>query len=255
MKMHKHDLDLIADFAQGTLDETATAASLVERCEVCRAEFEMQRSMIESLASAPAVHLSEHEKAALHRDIWTELRSDTAATAPSRSGSWSIWAAVGSAAVLLLFVGVLGVFNGIGGSGDAAEPTEEAASPLQGGTDDSAGADGEAADTTTPAAADGDFFGFVSSQSEPDAFANLAGQVRERLADQTLSTPDTADTDEMARQGDACLRDAGLDDHSTLVGFEDRTDLLIALPKGEDPRTAPLTFVDRSTCEVVAVEE
>ena len=51
--MHSHDLDLIAAFADGSLQDTGEAQSLIESCAHCRAEYDAQRSALAALGALP----------------------------------------------------------------------------------------------------------------------------------------------------------------------------------------------------------
>ncbi|HSK07280.1 MAG TPA: hypothetical protein VK990_07145, partial [Acidimicrobiia bacterium] len=69
--MHEHDLDLIAALADGSLPDEAEARALVEVCDVCRSEYGTQLEVLAWVASTPRVEMTELERAALHRDLWT----------------------------------------------------------------------------------------------------------------------------------------------------------------------------------------
>ncbi|MDH3190390.1 MAG: hypothetical protein OEM39_07110, partial [Acidimicrobiia bacterium] len=108
--MHRHNLDLIAEYAEGSSHDDAAARALVASCDVCAAEFEAQRSAIAAMESLGPLTLSEHEKARLHRDTWTALRTTPIDARPARR-SWPAWAAGAAAAALLVTVGLSGVLG------------------------------------------------------------------------------------------------------------------------------------------------
>ncbi len=118
--MHDHDLDLIAALAEGSLHDETAARALVENCPECREEYAGQRAAIEFLASAPEVSMTELERAGLHRDLWTELRSAPATT--KQVPWWYRWSYV--AAGLFVVVGLAGVLSGQLGQGDQGAALE-----------------------------------------------------------------------------------------------------------------------------------
>ncbi|HLF42501.1 MAG TPA: hypothetical protein VJA46_03115 [Acidimicrobiia bacterium] len=244
--MHDHDLDLIAALADGTLDDQTEARARVESCEVCRVEFEAQVSILAALATIEPVRMTELEKAALHRDLWTELRSE-----PANQASTSPWwyRLSYAAAGLFVVVGLVAVANQMGGSEDTGGQVEtftQASGRLDAGSEEDAEAPmyeygAQSTETTTPA-------GDASAETTPD-FETLATQARLRefpAADSALPTEDQAD----------CLDAAGLVDQE-LVGTVDRErTYLIAVPAGVDlDADTPVSFVDADTCEVVHVED
>lgn len=246
--MHRHNLDQIAEYAQGNLANEATAAALVETCETCRAEFESQRAMITLLSGATTASMTDHEKAALHREVWTELRSPPAATAGTGGPWWRAWA-FGAAALVFVAVGLVGVLTNVGGSGDAVTETfDEIASSLDAGGEDAAettraedgAAVAEEAPTSTMAAA---------TDLSSAGFEAIANSVR---SDEPASYDGaTQDTDE----GRDCLESAGLTDHVVVPGYEDRTDLIVAVPRESQADDIDVFFVDPTSCELTHVED
>lgn len=238
--MHDHDLDLIASLADGSLDDPAEARARVETCSECNLEYQTQVTIIATLSSVEPATMTELEKAALHRDLWTELRSQPAKTITHPW--WYRWSY--AAAGLFVLVGLVAVVNQIGGGGDqAAETFLEAASGLDGAADQPMdSAQGESAETTMAAADAG-------GAATPDFKALAAETRREQLPPTeraTLSDEDEAD----------CLRTAGLENHEVVGGVEADRSYLVAIPSGADPDAGtPVTFVDAATCEVVHVEE
>lgn len=241
--MHEHDLDLIAALADGSLAEEAEARALVDACDVCRSEYRSQVDVLAWVASAPSVEMTELEKAALHRDLWTELRRDPARAAPVPW--WQRWSYV--AAGLFVMVGLAGVLNGVMGSGDSGGEAQESRFDLdaaQGGdeaapflAEDSDGG-GESAATTTAAA----------EQATSVPFPDLADQVRaSRETDPATGTtsPDTT--------ADECLERVGLDDHIVVAELElDQVYLAVMAEDREADRS--VTFVTPADCEIVFVD-
>lgn len=241
--MHKHDLDLIAEYAGGTLDDTSRARSLVESCPTCAGEYRRHRSVIESLSTAAPAAMTEHEKAALHRDLWTELRSGNVSAAPASPGTRWQPLAFGAAAVVFVAVALFGVLDGMGGDGAVSETFSEIASGLDA---DSAGADGggESEEGLAPADAPRD----LSDLYSDTPYARIARQVR-------VDTVTTSAQEDEQRAEAECLEMAGLADHEVVDGYENLTELLVAVPMDADLATAPVSFVDTETCTVVHVEE
>jgi hypothetical protein len=134
MTMHEHDLDLVADYAQGTLPSRADEARrLIAGCETCAAEFRTQREMRSMLDGLPPVTMSDDERIRLREGVLGLIPArppaPPAAAPPARTGLRR-WYAVGSvAAVLLALVGLVGVLSNMGGVDDSADlagsPTEE----------------------------------------------------------------------------------------------------------------------------------
>jgi hypothetical protein len=117
--MHKHDLDLIADLASGSTDREVAARGLIESCAECRAEYDTQLGIIGMLGATPPAAMTDFEKAALHRDLWTELRNP-----PTKTSSpwWYRWSFV--AAGLLIVVGLGTVLDNLGVVGGTAANVE-----------------------------------------------------------------------------------------------------------------------------------
>ncbi len=250
--MHDHDLDLIAALAEGSLDDETAARARVEACPECRDEYRGQRAVIEYLASAPEVTMTELERAGLHRDLWTELRSEPAAS--KHSPWWYRWSYV--AAGLFVVVGLAGVLGGRFSQGDqgaAVETFSEIGSGLDSTGDDprvqlfeqpesdngedlAAGAD---APTTTAAASD--------STVLPYPFAELAATTRDKQATGELAyrRPD------LPVEIEACLVRLDLDALDVVEDLE-LDQRLLALMSEDDPT---VTFVAVDDCTVIAVEE
>ena len=242
--MHEHDLDLIAALAEGSLEDERGARALIDECEVCHAEYQAQTEVLAWVASAPRVEMTEPEKAALHRDLWTELTR-----APARSAAspwWQRWAYV--AAGLFVTVGLATVLNGQFNGGESAAPTfAETAADL---------ADSPAAEEMAPFAADdGDDGGFdqarttttAAAEAGPLPFAELADEARaSRQAGQTETTVVDETTEE-------CLTGLGLDEHVVVDQIEsDQTYLAVMAEPGEADRS--VTFVALDNCEIVHVD-
>jgi hypothetical protein len=253
--MHDHDLDLIASLADGSLDDQTEARARVETCQECRREYESQVSVLAALAQVQPATLTEIEKAALHRDLWTELRLEPAGKTTATPWWYRLsYAAAG----LFVVVGLVAVVSQLGTGGDeVAESFAEVSSGLDEGSDG-------AAETPTPAQ---NFSGETTPEDASDttiAAADSAGTTLEATADfealaletrqNQLPAADRAVTvsDEQGR----CLSEAGLENQTLMGTVERERTYLIAVPADTDLDTdTPVSFVDAATCEVIHVED
>jgi hypothetical protein len=113
--MHDHDLDLVADLAEGT-DPDGSARRLVESCADCAAEFSRQVAVRDLLHGLPPVSLTDDERRSLRAAVSQELDRGARVVAFPRR-----WAAIGSvAAGVLVLAGLGSVFGRLGG-GDGAD--------------------------------------------------------------------------------------------------------------------------------------
>ena len=119
--MHRHDLDTIAALADGSLKDETSARALVESCAECRAEYESHTVVIAALAAVEPATMTDLEKAALHRELWTDLRAE-AAPAVKTPPWWYRWSY--AAAGVFVVVGLVGVVSQLGGvsTSDSAAP-------------------------------------------------------------------------------------------------------------------------------------
>jgi hypothetical protein len=239
--MHEHDLDLIAAFAEGSLDDATVARDLVESCDVCRSEYEGQMAVLRLLGATRPAAMTDIERAALHRNLWTQL-----SRTPEKATPW--WYRLSYAAAgILVVVGLFGALNGwldVGGVETAAsfseigsgmdQPTDDGgALPLSGGD-----VDQQARSTTTMAAAE-------ESASYP--FADLAEEARVRRTS-TGFQPMVADEGERA-----CLTTLGLEDQQIIDRLELDQAYLVLMPP-DDPGSATVTFVASASCEITHIE-
>ena len=246
--MHDHPLDLIAALADGSLSDEAEARALVESCPECREEYRTQTEVIDWLAAAPAVEMTDLEKAALHRDLWTELRTE-----PGKSTATPWWQRLAYvAAGLFVTVGLVSVLNNDAlddsaesGATTVAEaldaPVEEAPFVAQGSDD------GESAPemATTTAAATETTAAEGGAESFALLFAELAEEARASQADRSA-------TQGIDRDVEACLSRVGLDEHVVVDEIDRDQIYLLVMP--EDPEAEPIvTFVVLPRCEIVYV--
>jgi hypothetical protein len=261
--MHRHDLDLIAAYAEGSAGDDTEARALVEACAECRAEYQAQRQALSFLGSLPAVSpMTDIEKAGMHRDLWTTLRNP--ATAAKGSARWMKWSL--AAAGLFVVVGLAGVLGPMMGAEDQGggvealvattsgndtvrESAEEPMAPAAGDGSASAttiaGDSGELFYSTTTAAA-------AETTAGPATDADFEAVAADARAAE-IDTPTTTSADEEEAR---CAADDRLGAQRVLTTVElDRTYLLTVPAGAQLTAETPITFVDADTCEVVRVVE
>lgn len=261
--MRKHEIELIAALAEGTLEDETQARALIASSSKARAEYEAQKTALDALAKIQPAVLSDTEKATLHRDIWTELKARPVAT--KKVTPWYYrWSY--AAAGLFLVVGLVAVLN-TGGGDDAA--TEEIAASREagetadttiatGGADQGAEAPSVAEDSTT----DGE-----AGTPDPvvEFFREQASRVRAGQFYSALAVPEK-DQSSVATENSACLSSAGLDEYEALgkvtfdeamsYGLDPETPYLVAVPAGVPiDESTPVAFVDLLTCDRIHIDE
>ena len=265
--LNEREIELIASLAEGTLEDEAEARALIERSQEAREEYEAHRLTHQALSEVTPVSLTEHERAALHRDVWTALRADPE-PAPGTTPWYYRW--VYAAAGLFLVVGLVGVLSQNGGN-DSAEmgATAETMSAAD-ATATTTQADGE---ELAPAGEDGDDAADSAVEEVTDAmtmtaeefFAQTAEQVRSGQFDESVARS-YAETEPEDRASclDEAITQAGMEDHE-VVGearhFEPTdeeptsTPYLLAVPANTviGPDT-PVVFVSIEACEVTHVD-
>jgi len=244
--MHDHDLDLIASLADGSLDDPAEARALVETCQDCSLEYETQLAIIASLSTIEPVTMTELEKAALHRDLWSELRSQSA-----RKPATPWWYRFSYAAAgLFVVVGLVAVATQMGGIGGDSQSATTVA-------DATAFEEDASGDVQSPLSEDGSEEATESTMAAADAGAESTADF-EALATETRlqQLPPTSRATQMTEEQVDCLKAAGLEDQELAGTVERDRTYLIAVPTGVDlDADTPVTFVDVDTCEVAHVEE
>lgn len=228
----------MAEYADGTLSDEAAARRLVASCATCRSEYEAQKGVRETLADVPAARMTEIEKAALHRELWTELRSPVAS--PERGWAWRGWAA-GAAAAAFVALGLLGVMSQLGG-GDSAANEEATILDGESFTRDNT----ESGATSVPEAlspsGDEDYF-----YSQSSGFESVADKARRSRLDN--ATTDLTGTTTKEQQ--TCLDENDLDGFSIVEGMEEFTPLLVAIGPLSDNDTPDVVFINPESCEIV----
>lgn len=270
--MRDDQIELIAALVEGRLEDESEARALIDSAPEFREEYEAQKTSYEMLRQVGTASLSDGERSALHRDVWTALRQGTD-TSPGR-GSWYYrWVAV--AAGMFVVVGLAAVLSQVGGGDEAGETFAEiAADQDEGATTTAADSDGDtagadraeesaddSADTMSEASATTQAGDGSSAPADEDVAAYYAGEaerVRSGEFDDRLRAHDESDSDV-----EACVAEAGLDRYrpvATLVpppgiAGEDDTRLAVAVPDDAELANATVIFVGMSTCEVVHTNE
>jgi hypothetical protein len=264
--MRKHEIELIAALAEGTLEDETEARALVVSSGKARSEYEAQKTALNALASVPSSTLTDSEKAALHRDIWTQLKAQPVAT--KKATPWYFrWSY--AAAGLFLVVGLVAVLNTDGFSGGDDAATEELAAPRDAGetADTTVGAAGGDEGAEAPSIAEDGASADDAVSDEPIVgfFMREASKVR---AGQFATAADTSEDEQQSvldKQAECLLR-ADLDGYEAVgevsfadaeaLGLDPDTSYLIAVPTleelGED---TPVAFVEVDTCELVHTDE
>jgi anti-sigma factor RsiW len=151
--MHdSHDLDLIADYADGSRDPAAER--LLDSCAECRAELALHQEMRGLLAGAPSASMTDAERATLRAGVRAGI--DEAAPVVSLDARrQSRWLKLGSvAAAMFVTVGVAGILTQQRGN-DTSATFEAAAGSEESATEEAFTLD--AATDTTAAASMGEF--------------------------------------------------------------------------------------------------
>ncbi|MBT8213018.1 MAG: hypothetical protein KJN71_07715 [Acidimicrobiia bacterium] len=123
--MHDHDFDLVmAIAAEEAVDPTQRAA--VDACLECSADLVAQRAALSALSEMSPAALEPMERQRLRAAVQEELNLVEPHTGkqPARSRPRFTWAWVGAGAMVLIgFVAVAGLFDGLTAGGDDAAET------------------------------------------------------------------------------------------------------------------------------------
>lgn len=270
--MRDHEIELISALVEGRLDDESEALALIASSVELQAEYEAQKKAREALVAAGPALMQQEERAALHRDLWTALTSDTR---PSRAPWYYRWVPVTAGLFVVLVLGILIV----GGQGDtsvetaaigaAAESAETTTAAATATTEAASAETTEAMSDEQAAAAPDDGAGRVLDQLDTRLFADTAKTLREGGTELALVSPPGAlpTIDHL----DECLDQAGVHDVD-VIGTIDSASLaelsgdpvpenatgtfILAVPAGEDVETASsILFVDSETCQVAYVDE
>ena len=243
--MRDRDFELIAQLAEGSLEDETEARALVASSEEHRLEYEAQLTAIEALSSVEPVMMTDTERAAIHRDLWTEM---TAQARPDIRTPW-YYRFVPVAASLFVVVGIGAVIvQDDGGATDGDAPAIAAE---------------QAATTTAADAGDdgGDLFG--DAEGGESALSPFASEeVYSRLADDVRSGTVATSNQERDADFEACLGQIDLDGYELIgpvpappeIPADVDLDLIAAALNG-DPETGPIAFIDADTCEILYLDE
>ena len=261
--MRKHEIELITALAEGSLEDETEARALIESSEKARSEYEAQKIALDALASIPPAEMTDNEKAALHRDIWTELSARPAVSqkATPRYYRWSY-----AAAGLFVVVGLVAVLNSnafssddasverLGSSQDSAAETTLASALADKGTE-------------TPSVAEDGAGDSEAGTVDPvvGLFREHASQVRSGQFSSALAAPEN-DQESIADEYSACISRAGLDDYETLgeitfaeaesYGLDPDSPYLVAIPTAAPlDDSTPVAYVELLTCALVHIDE
>lgn len=241
--MHRHDLDLMAALAEGSLEDEAAARAQAASCRRCREELEAQTLALQALRAVEPATLTVQESAALRRDVWTSLRSGE--PEKERRAPWyAKWA---YAATGLVVVAGMAALLSQGSFDDAADPLPLAEEEAGLATDSADEAEAPAIMADEP---DEDME--MMEVPPPDFFASQAARLRQDGEGEAQ-----ASTLAERASAEACLEQAGLVDHVVVdeVADEDLTRYLVAVPSpGEIRADTPVSFVQAVDCLLMAVD-
>jgi len=262
--MRKNEIELIAALAEGRLEDETAARALVDSSAAHRAEYEAHKTALEALIAIPSAQLSEHESAALHRDVWTELQAQPT-TAAAKAPWYYRWTY--AAAGLFVIIGLVIVVDqtnpnfqptALLGSDDAGSDSFAETS----GRTSSGGAATDATESAADAPADDD----ETADAAADGVAELTAPAISTLGDLAAQTRrgelksfrlgaanvDQSVVDEMM----SCIEVAGLGAHDVVGDVEVDNHYILAAPTDSEigPET-PISFVDAESCETVYTDE
>lgn len=237
-----HDLDLIADYSDGLLEDATEAAALVRECPDCLKEYELQQAVKGLLTGLPVIRMTAEERARLDATIGG-LSGAKVITMTDRRyvQRWMRVASVAAATFVL--VGLGSVFLGtMGGSGGGAAATTTAAATAQGAPPAEDSTTFEA--TTTVASMTGQTERVFRVFSGGDADA-VRDEI-ETMIEEPLSEMYEAD----ARDKVACHEEeSDLPVLDVARSNLDGRPVVIAIVEGENGKEA--LIYDEATCELV----
>jgi len=207
--MHDHDLDLIAEYAGGGLEDSSQAAELVMSCPECRAEYEAHKQVLVWLAQASSPQMTPDERRTLHDQVAAEVEGEAIVRQLSRtSRRVFVWAGAAAAVLItVLAIGpvfmqpISGVFSDISGRLPGAD-LEASATDGAATTAAAAPTAGAVEQGPTPSLGTG-------SQYVGDEVADLGVVtedeldllVRKGLNDSTVTAPEDSDYQPQCYQG------------------------------------------------------
>lgn len=241
--MAKREVELIVALAEGRLEDESEARALIEASPRLRAVYQAQLQAVEAAAVLPAAHLTDTERTALRRDVWSSLRLDPEPQAATRG--WAFPRLGYAAGAALLVVGVVALASQLGHGGDTGAGTFAS---------DRLTDSGVASQTTSLPTTD-------QAPAAPLAAGEAGDLFREYAETARFGGPGgspEAETDRATREMlENCLVKAGLDEHVVfdVIGDGGRR-YLVAVPEdgGVGPDT-PISFLDEETCQIVHLDE
>lgn len=274
--MRDQELELIAALVEGRLQDEAEARALIASGPEFVAEYESQKIAYEALRSMGPATMSDTEKAALHRDLWTALRTPVPAAA---STPWYYrWMPV--AAGMFLVVGLVAVLGQNGGSDAGSDQMSlTTAASAETASDDASGGTKGSGDGGSPVAPIAEPLPDPNEGVTPETMALEPAQLAyydaeaEEVREGELSGVDVEDTDGTLTESELedCIDEAGLDDYqvvgarsiarvdettgSTVSAPVDVVSYIAAVPAGADLAEAPVAFVDLASCVLIHVDD
>ena len=263
--MRSHEQELISALVEGRLEDEAEALALIASSDALHAEYEAQKLAYDALSAIPPAQLSDQERAALRRDVWTELQ--TQPTPGSSTTPWYFrWST--AAAGLFIVVGVLTITN-LGGGGSRDTSTEAFSVTTSAAVlapEEAAAKDGETDDAAE--ALDADAAGAAGNmRTIPDPILQAFGLISDelRLNDPRFAGTSSSELQALAADHESCLTEAALEGYEVVSEFFDptvgeseaiATAFLAAVPADQPigPET-PVAYVVLATCTLFYIDE
>lgn len=246
-----HDLDLIASYASGEANPKAEA--LVASCPHCQAEYDLQQQVHRWLAAAPAVIMSDHERAALRHRVTEQIDRTGVVDIGRRRRTRQpgqlilrIGAAAAGLAVLAGVSGVLGRLNTTNGGAFATTTAVAAESMLASGEDGDLDALGAAGAPTATTAATLSAEAGAQSRTLPGGDAQTVRKEAQMLVDE--ATQGQANDERVAAP--PCVEEIdGLTALRWAQSTLDGEPIVIIVVEGEEAPEALVYTLE--TCELV----
>lgn len=261
--MHKHhDLDLIADFAAGRLDDPESAQAMVATCPDCSRAYHNHRTVLEAVSRQSPAVLNDLERHQVRMAVWEALGPEPSrAVSASRTPWWYRVSAVAAALVVVVGVGAT-LLGGRGGgtatmAGEALTTTADA---VEAPADTFAAASGGAADTPAGPEADSGLSEETSTADEfSDRSARLyipAGEMAVAATEFERRAPLT--TDPISGVARDCARVDPTSPPAEVMAtqpadIDDTPAWLVAFGSGSE--VTGVRFYAEATCEVLYKEE
>ena len=259
--MRSHEQELISALVEGRLEDEAEALALIASSPALRSEYEAQKLAYDALSGIPRAQLTDHERAALRRDVWTELQAQPTSLAV-RTPWYFRWST--AAAGLFIVVGFVTIMNlgGIGSQDTAAEAfpdTSITALTANRAVEEDAD-DGTAVPSAGAATAEDQA---VIPDPTLQAFNLLSEELR--FNDPRDSEAPSSNFQTFAAEHESCLTEAALEGYEVVSEFFHttvdeygtlETAYLAAVPVDQPtgPGT-PIAYVVLATCTLIYIDE